>query len=58
MNYIRARTVKAHKKHAHQFDYFANHKIKDYKQKSLNFFFYPAKNENVSTNTTSQEKSM
>lgn len=32
MNYIRARTVKAHKKHAHQFDYFANHSIKDYKQ--------------------------
>lgn len=28
MNFIRAKTVKAHKKYAHQFDYFANHSIK------------------------------
>jgi len=38
MNYIRGKTVKAHKKFAHKFDYFANNRIKDYAQKSLNFF--------------------
>ncbi len=46
MNFIKAKTVKAHKKYAHNFDYFANHKIKkDFSQRSLKWF-YGKKTEN------------
>ena len=39
MNFIRAKTVKAHKRYAHQFDYFGNHTIKkDSKQKTLRWW--------------------